>query len=115
MVVSMLRPALMAHREQPAPRWQLISRRGRRSGPGEAGGHHLGDVLVAKAMEAEAPQPLAAPLGGDGIGGGLGRQGGVEGGIEAGPLLQLRLLGRQPVHHPQCRAIVQGSQGHQFR
>jgi hypothetical protein len=72
-------------------------------------------MLVAEAMEPEAPQALTSPVGGDGIGGGLGRQGGVEGGIEAGPLLQLRLLRRQPVHHPQGRAIVQGSQGHQVR
>ena len=88
----------MAHREQPAPRWQLINR--------------LGDMLVAQAMAPEAPQALVAPVGGDGIGGGLGRQGRVEGDIEAGPLLQVRLLGRQPAHHPKGRAIVQGSHRH---
>jgi len=34
MVVAMLRPSRMAHREQPAPRWQLISRSGaERDGP----------------------------------------------------------------------------------
>jgi hypothetical protein len=38
----------------------------------------------------------------------------VEGDIEAGPLLQVRLLGRQPAHHPKGRAIVRGSQGHQI-
>ena len=85
-----------------------------RCGLGEAGSDHLSDVLVTEPVEAETPQPLAAPVGGDGVGGGLGRQGGVEGGIEAGPLLQGRLMVRQPAHHPQGRAIVQGSQGHQF-
>lgn len=57
MVVSTLRPAAMAQREQPAPRWQLISFRVCRCGLGEAGGDHLGDVLVAEPVEAETPQP----------------------------------------------------------
>ena len=88
---------------------------GRPGGQGHAGSDHLGHMLMAEAMEPEAPQALASPVGGNGIGGRFGRQGGVEGGIEAGPLLQVRPLARQPVHHPQGGAVVQGSQGHQVR
>ena len=104
-VVSTERPSSIAHKEAPAPRWQLHQPVGLLA---EQFGGATCDVGVRQSVEAElAQRPALAPGGGQRVGGGVEREVRVKGGVEAGDRRRVGQELRDRVERRQRAWLVQ--------